>query len=265
MNRLASALRSLLTLPKTLLAYADVLETPADMARYARLRRLQARAHRGSDAVEPPVELRVRTIGGRRVLCRPSQDVWTFKYTFLSQFHLPPVALREHATILDLGSNVGYTVAHLAHVFPTARVVGVEMDAANFALAEHNTAAFGDRVRLVRAAVWTHDGEVAYSGEDDDAFTVRCEQGARRAPSVRIDTLLDAHGIDRVDFVKMDIEGAEAAIVAEPAPWLDRVQSLKIETHPPATLDLMRAVLEPRGFTCSVDVAHPRCLIAVRG
>ena len=198
------------------------------------------------------------------MVCRASQDVWTFKYTFLSQFHLPPVVLRDHATILDLGSNVGYTAAHLAHVFPTARVIGVEMDAANFALAERNTAAFGDRVHLVRAAVWTHDGEIAYTGEDDDAFTVSGDGGTRRAPSVCMATLLDVHGVERVDYVKMDIEGAEAAVVAEPAPWLDRVHSMKIEVHPPATLESMRRVLEPRGFTCSVDAAHPRCLIAIR-
>ena len=264
MSRVPAAVRSILALPKTLRAYADVLQTPADMVRYARLRRLHARAKRGLCAEATPAAIRVRAIGGRALFCRPSQDVWTFKHTFLSRFHLPPVALREHATILDLGSNVGYTVAHLAHVFPTARVIGVEMDAANFDLARRNTAAFGDRVCLVHAAVWTHDGEVPYAGEEDDAFTVNGATGTRRAPSVRIDTVLHTHGIDRVDYLKMDIEGAEAAVVAEPARWLDRVHSLKIEVHPPATIDSMRDVLERRGFSCSIDAAHPRCLVAVR-
>ncbi|MEO7963704.1 MAG: FkbM family methyltransferase [Gemmatimonadaceae bacterium] len=264
MSILRSAFDAILKLPRALLAYAEVFEGPIDFTRYAALRQRQNRARGRLAAAGPPVELRVRTIGGGAVLCRPSQDVWTFKHTFLAQFHLPPVELRAHATILDLGSNVGYTVAHLAHVFPTARVIGVEMDAANFALAQYNTAAFGDRVALLRAAVWTHDGEIAYSGDEDDAFTVSGDVGSRRAPSIRIDTLLNAYGVDRVDYVKMDIEGAEAAIVAEPAPWLDRVDSLKIEVHPPATLVALRAVLEGRGFTCSLDEAHPRCLIAVR-
>lgn len=244
-------------------AYGDALESPLDVARYARLRLEKAWSSPAAPR-RPPVTLRVRALSGLPVLCRASQDVWTFKYTFVSQFHLPPVALREGALILDLGSNVGFTVAHLAHVHPTARVIGVEMDAANFALAELNTAAFGERVRLVHAAVWTHDGEIAYGGDGDDAFAVSGDTGPRRAPAMRVDTILAAHGVTQVDYVKMDIEGAEAAILAEPADWLDRVCAMKIEIHPPATIESIRSVLEARGFSCSIDAQHPRCLIALR-
>ncbi|MEO8564454.1 MAG: FkbM family methyltransferase [bacterium] len=256
-------MRPVVAAVNALRAYGDAMETPLDMVRYARLRLEKAwsspAASRG-----PPVPLRVRALNGLPVLCRPSQDVWTFKYTFVSQFHLPPVALREGALILDLGSNVGYTVAHLAQVHPTARVIGVEMDAANFALAQLNTAAYGERVRLVHAAVWTHDGEIAYGGDGDDAFAVSGDTGPRRAPAVRVDTILAAHGVTQVDYVKMDVEGAEAAILAEPADWLDCVRTMKIELHPPATMESIRGVLEARGFTCSIYAQHPRCLIALR-
>lgn len=255
--------RSLVSAAHALRAYGDALESPLDVARYARLRLEKAWSSPAASR-RPPVTLRVRALSGLPVLCRASQDVWTFKYTFVSQFHLPPVALREGALILDLGSNVGFTVAHLAHVHPTARVIGVEMDAANFALAELNTAAFGERVRLVHAAVWTHDGEIAYGGDGDDAFAVSGDTGPRRAPAMRVDTILAAHGVTQVDYVKMDIEGAEAAILAEPADWLDRVCAMKIEIHPPATIESIRSVLEARGFTCSIDAQHPRCLIALR-
>jgi FkbM family methyltransferase len=248
---------------RTLLAYGDVLQSPIDAARYARIRSAAARVRAGG-AAPPPAPIHVRSLGGLPVLCRASQDVWTFKHTFLAQFHLPPIALPEDATIVDLGSNVGYTVAHLAFRHPAARVIGVEMDAANFALAQKNTAPFGDRVRLVHAAVWTHDGEIAYGGDADDAFAVSGAAGPRRAPARRLDTLLDELGAERVDYLKMDIEGAEAAILSEPAPWLDRVRSMKIEVHPPATIESLCAVLEPRGFLCTRDTKHWDCLIAVR-
>jgi FkbM family methyltransferase len=254
---------SLLRSAQSLLAYGGVLQTPIDVARYARLRRAYGRSP-ASAARGAPEPLHVRALGGLPVLCRASQDVWTFKHTFLAQFHLPPVALPDRATIVDLGSNVGYTVAHLAYRHPTARVIGVEMDAANFALARANTAAFGDRVHLVHAAVWTHDGEIAYGGDADDAFAVSGAAGPRRAPARRLDSLLDELGIDRVDYLKMDIEGAEAAILGEPAPWLDRVRAMKIEVHPPATLASLRAALEPAGFRCTRDTKHPDCLIALR-
>jgi FkbM family methyltransferase len=254
---------TLLRSAQSLLQYGGVMQTPLDVARYARLRRAYGRSPVDAARVAPEA-LHVRALGGLPVLCRASQDVWTFKHTFLAQFHLPPVTLGEHATIVDLGSNVGYTVAHLAYRHPTARVIGVELDAANFALAQTNTAAFGGRVQLVHAAVWTHDGEIAYAGDADDAFAVSGDAGARRAPARRLDTLFDELGVERVDYLKMDIEGAEAAILADAAAWLDRVQAMKIEVHAPATLESLRALLEPRGFRCARDTRHWDCLIALR-
>lgn len=248
----------------TLADYGRVLVGPSDLLRYLALRRRYARGAAGG-AAQP---LRVRPLGGAAVLCRPSQDVWTFKHTFLHGFHLPPVPLREDAAILDLGSNVGYTVAHLAHVHPRARVIGVELDRANAELARRNTARYGDRVTVLHAAVWTRDGEVAYTGEADDAFHV--VEGAppsgdgRTVPALRIATILDRFGLDRVDYVKMDVEGAEAALLAEPLDWARRVRSLKVEVHPPVSLPLLRATLERHGFRCWVDAAHGDCLCAVR-
>jgi FkbM family methyltransferase len=245
------------------LAYCSVLQTPADLYRYGRLRVQQSRrSGRGS-----PATLRLRSLGGASVVCRPGQDVWTLKYTFVSQFHLPPVPLPARPTILDLGCNVGYTVAHLAHCFPDATVVGVEMDADNFHLAQANTAHCGPRVRLIHAAVWIEDGMIAYEGTAEDAYRVVAAAAAhaiRRAPARTLPTLLAEAGIDWVDYVKMDIEGAEEALLAGPLDWADRVGSLKVELHPPAELDTARKRLEARGFRCRPDDRHPHCLVAVR-
>jgi len=74
-------------------------------------------------------------------------DYQTLRNTVVSQYHLPlqPLAvdslqLGAKPVILDLGANAGYTVAHFAAVYPTARIVGVEMDAENVRLAQRNTA-----------------------------------------------------------------------------------------------------------------------------
>ena len=254
MNRLTRAARALL-------AWRKVFQAPRDAWRYARLRSLQ---RRGLDG--PPVLLRLRTLGGAAVLCRPGQDVWTLKHTFIEGFHRPPRPLPAGATIVDLGSNVGYTVADLACRHPDAQVIGVEMDERNFDLAVRNTAVFGSRVRLLRAAVWTEDGEIAYTGVDADAFHVDPAAGgtAMTAPAVRLDTLLRDHGVERVHYLKMDIEGAEAAILAAPLDWADRVDAMKIELHPPADSAACRAALEARGFACTGDARHPNTIIAMR-
>lgn len=202
------------------------------------------------------------------MLCRQSQDVWTLKYTFMSEFHLPPMQLPERAVILDLGSNVGYTTAHFAYMYPFARVIGVEMDAHNIDLARHNTAPFGTRVELIHAAVWDRDGVIEYDGNsDDDAFTVSTTPGVRKpltARSVCLRTLLAERFIDRIDYVKMDIEGAEATILAGDMSWAACVRSMKIEIHPPATREYCSTVLEQYGFRTWTDTNHWDTVCAVR-
>jgi FkbM family methyltransferase len=256
---------SVLKRVRTLVRYATILRGPADLFRYAWLR---WRSFRGVTAGQPR-PLRLRVLGGSVVWCRPSRDVWTLKHTFIERFHLPPVDLPNAAIIVDLGSNVGYTVAHLAWLYPQARVLGVEMDAGNLELARRNTANFGPRVQLVHAAVWNYDGVVRYSGKHDDAFRVNehADGGVNEistAPARRLSTLLDEWGADRVDYVKMDIEGAEAVVLAGALDWAERVRSLKIELHPPADHEGVRAVLERNGYRTWSDPRHPACICAVQ-
>lgn len=243
--------------------YVRVLQTPLDLWRYLQLRS-NVRRHAPAADARP---LRVRTLGGAAMLCRPTQDVWTFKHTFLEGFHMPPRALPAGATIVDLGSNVGYTVADLAYRHPSARVIGLEMDAQNVELARRNTAWLGDRVEIIHAAAWTSDGEIRYAGEADDAFAVTEESaagGLRRAPAKSINTLFAERGLDSVDYLKMDVEGAEGPLLAGPIDWLGRVQSIKIEIHPPVEADWCRRVLETSGFDCWVDDQHWNCLCGIR-
>jgi FkbM family methyltransferase len=240
--------------------YAGLFQSPLDAWRYARLRRA---SRRGTPL--PPAELRLRALGGAALLCRPNQDVWTLKHTFVHGFHLPPAPLADDAVILDLGSNVGYTVADLAVRYPRARIVGVEMDDQNWRIARRNAAAFGDRVTVLHAAVWVEDGTVAYGGDEADAFHVLADgrgTGVRHAPAKRIGTLLDELGIGRVDYVKMDIEGAEAALLDGDLAWADRVRLMKIELHPPA--GYAAAALGAHGFACRRDDRHWDTIVAVR-
>lgn len=240
------------------------MRTAGDLLRYAQLR---AMFHTGrGNGVTRSIAL--RSLGGASVLCRASRDVWTLKHTFLEGYHLPPVPLSADATIVDLGSNVGYTVAHFAHLYPRARIIGVEMDRANFELAQQNTKHFGPRVMLIHAAVWNVDGEVAYEGDDVDAYQVSARTAGgsqmRRAPARRLTTILSECNVTWVDYMKIDIEGAEAVVLSDVKEWAPQVGIIKVEVHPPATLHGCRLLLEEGGFRCQADSRHWSSLTAVR-
>ncbi len=53
----------------------------------------------------------------------------------------------------------------------------------------------------------------------------------RKGETARLAHLLDAHGIDRVGVIKIDIEGSEFALFDE-AGWLERVDAICMEVHP---------------------------------
>lgn len=243
-----------------------------------------ARCWNSRDPHLPPVGLRPKALGGREVWIRhATTDAQVFDDTFVGLYHLPPTDLSPDAVVVDLGGNIGLTAAHFAAMCPNGRIVCVEMDAANAAAAKRNlapvAAAGTARATVVHGAAWSRDGELEYTGTEEWGLRVASleghtptppslpsptGEGLRRARAISMPTLLAEQGIDRIDYLKIDIEGAEAEVLTPHATWLACVRSIKVEYHEPATRESMATVLETFGFTVSDDARHPRCVVGVR-
>jgi FkbM family methyltransferase len=160
------------------------------------------------------------------------------------------------------------TVAHNALLFPTARIVAVELDPGNAEAARRNTAPWADRVEIIQGAVWYEDGEVPYDADTGDEYGFRAGGGAagpRRAPARRLDTLLDELGAERVDYLKMDIEGVEARLLSpEESGWIERVDSISLQVHDPYSLSDCAADLTRLGFTARIDPRRMNYIVGVR-
>lgn len=255
-SRLRGELRALPTYPSTRALVSD-------WSSFWALRRLENPGRRvGSRAT---VDVRFRELCGASVKLRPgTQDDSLATDVFLKRHHLPPetVDTTRPATILDLGANVGITMAHIATLFPLARVVGVELDDANAALCDENVSAWQDRCEVIRAAIWVDDGTVNYKRDErseqsyhvDDSVAER--EGPKSvastrmsAPAVSLSTLVRRTGADWIDYVKMDIEGAESLVLKENTEWASRVRSIKVEVHPPYSVEECMEDLARLGFT----------------
>ena len=46
-----------------------------------------------------------------------------------------------------------------------------------------------------------------------------------------VDTLMKEHGIDHIDILKIDIEGAEKEVFRDPSAWIGKVDALIVELH----------------------------------
>jgi FkbM family methyltransferase len=245
------------------LAYvgARVTADRESLLTFARLSRIEVHEERAPETVR----LRLRPLGGLAVEVRPStSDVDTVWGAFARRYHLPPI--EDPLLILDLGANIGLTMADLAARYPAARVVGVELDDVNAALARRNTAAFGERCQVIRAAVWPEDGEVFYlpwpGGTSGYRAHRSAPEGAEAVPAVSLRTLVEDHG--DIDYLKVDIEGAERELLCERTGWASHVRSLKVEVHQPYTAAACAEDLRRLGFRAWVDRRHWACAAGVR-
>jgi FkbM family methyltransferase len=168
--------------------------------------------------------------------------------------------LRPGGTFVDVGANWGYFTLLAAHrVGDAGRVVALEPDPRLFRLLEENLLRSGawNAVPLPLAAA-ERAGTLVLAGHDADAgnwglsslVAGTADEGARRFPveAARLDDVLDELGIERVDLLKLDVEGAEDRALRGMEGGLarGRYRRVLVELHPG---------LHPRGRALEDDVA----------
>jgi hypothetical protein len=104
--------------------------------------------------VPHPVQMRV---GG-------SSDPEAFDQIFVDAILTEAVAgVNAARVIVDLGANVGYSSVFFLNAFPDAFVLAVEPDPQNANICTRNLAPYGDRARVLQAAIWSHSTLLALS------------------------------------------------------------------------------------------------------
>ena len=212
----------------------------------------------------PPRALALRGVGTFRM--RPGRDrLDMLSDAVVWRFHLPPPEVVDAACVWDLGATLGYTAADLARRFPRAQLTAVEADPSTCAVARENLAPLAPRVAVVCGAVWTARGEVRLRVDSADSQAAAVASGDGVAVPAVDPAGLPVGPDGRVDYVKMDIEGAEAAVLgaASAGEWLARVRVIKVEVHAPYTTAECERDLRAHGMTTRRDDRHWATVIGV--
>ena len=125
---------------------------------------------------------------------------------------------RPGDTIIDVGANVGwYTIIASKLVGKNGSVIAFEPDPENFALLKRNTLANGcDNVILEQKALSNASGTLTlYLDESNKGMhstVFDWKRGGIKVEALRLDDYLE-NRFKRVDFVKIDVEGAEPMVL----------------------------------------------------
>lgn len=160
------------------------------------------------------------------------------------------VAPRPGDVFLDVGAYIGwFTIKAAKAVGPSGKVIALEPDAYNREQLEGNLALNGlSSCTVVPAAAWFEAAEIAWRRDEVPVWSkVDRASHARSVRAVSIDSLAGDVGLTRVDWIKMDIEGAEIEALQGATKTLERFRPvLFIEIH--ETLAPVRRLLEGFGY-----------------
>jgi FkbM family methyltransferase len=155
---------------------------------------------------------RLRESGVSIALRHHTGDVMVLDEIFSQREYEPPpeVELGSVESAVDLGANIGLFGAWLLGRAPAARIVGYEPDPGNAAVHRRALEAngLGERWRLVEAFAGSAHGTTSFSA----GLHATSHEGSGIEVPV-VDVLPE---LARADLVKIDIEGAEWALLADP-------------------------------------------------
>jgi FkbM family methyltransferase len=175
------------------------------------------------------------------------------------------------AVILDIGSGVGEeAVVFSKMIGPSGRLIAVEAHPETFDCLSRTVERSGlGNVVPLHCAVADADGEVEIgdSAAHLSNSILAGSGGARRVPQRTIDAIARQYGLDGIDYVRMNIEGAERLAIRGMTETVARVRNICISCHDfvaEATGDPsfrskaeILPFLEQSGFTITTRLPEP--------
>ena len=142
-------------------------------------------------------------------------------------------SLPENPRILDLGANIGLSILFHKRHFPNAKIVAFEADPVIFAYLKRNLAVNNaDReVTLINKAVWDKDEILTFWSEGADGGRIQTGSADGQVKQIEAVDVASALAGQEFDFIKMDIEGAEARVLPRCNEFLKHAHAVFVEYH----------------------------------
>lgn len=242
---------------RTLNQWRHVFADTSSLIRAYRMYRAWGAGQHHGTAADNAIPLRVRGYSFP-LYCRPgTTDLMVLLELFqLGEYQHAKQLVREPVrTILDLGGNVGYSVAYFRSLWPDAEFSVVEPSADNLAMIRRNHADLLDpkRLTLTEGFIGGHRRRVAIDSSAGGSNELRLgAEDQASSDSVEVWTIPDVlakTGWKQIDLLKCDIEGSEKELFENCKDWIGCVRNLVVELHTPLDQVWLSERLKANGST----------------
>lgn len=155
---------------------------------------------------------------------------------------------RKDMVILDVGANIGVTVQHFRD---HGKVYAIEPSPEHFeALKMNKEYNHWDNVELFNVALADKDGEMGFYINKNNRTCntlVTSHEKTLKVKTMAFDTFFEQNKIEKIDFCKFDVEGAEDMILRSEGfkKVCEKIKAIEVEFHYaswPALVDYMKSL-----------------------
>jgi len=156
--------------------------------------------------------------------------IWQYYEIFFKGYYQFPCA-KANPVIIDCGANIGISIIDFKRQYPLAEIHAFEPDDHIFNILSDNINNYSlKHVTLHNQAVWIKDEELSFESEGADGGKISHDSDQ----SKKVDAIDFARFLNRfehVNFLKIDIEGAETKILPHIQGELYKVDNIFVEFH----------------------------------
>lgn len=194
------------------------------------------------------------------------KEVWT-----RGSYSKEGFEIQETDTVIDIGGHIGVFAVFAANLARKGHVYSFEPFKENYDLLRKNVALNEfQNVTMENLAIGKENGqfrfyirpkklkkgEVAYNSGGHSFHLIKDSDTYIDVQTKSFDTIVENYKFDKIDFLKIDCEGAEFDILFNASEeTLKKVSKITMECHPfeDNTKDDMVEFLEKNGFKCIVE------------
>lgn len=181
--------------------------------------------------------------------------IWQFKEIFVDEIYKFETD-NKAPVIFDCGANIGMSCLYFKQLYPNAKIKAFEADPDIAEILQKNLLKNHiNDVEIINKAVWIDDKGVEFGQEGADGGSINLKTNRIRVDSIRLKDFLEKE--ERIDFLKVDIEGAEYEVLIDCKDNLSNIQNIFVEYHSrnnlPQRLSKILNVLEKNNFRYYIE------------